>query len=317
MKKYFNKWLVLVLSSILLLSTMNSCVKNRNDLETDFSKLQDFVILQSAGLGNFASAGFQVTPDSPDTQRFDIIVTLASKNVAQSDIKVTLGVTDPNRTDYNAANGTTYQPFTASMYRIVTPVVTIPKGQNYATATVEVYSKNGFDPTVSYLLPVSIIDASGKNLSSNQNTKYYHVIGNPLAGNYTWNFTRFNSSDTNSAQNASSFVGHTVNIGAASASSLLLPDSYLQTFVGATAGVTLSFTNNNGVFSNFQVAFDAGTKSGLASGGFTVLVNPILVGYNIVGTAATKYAGSSFRTYFSLLNSSGGTRTLIDNFVKQ
>ena len=82
--------------------------------------------------------------------------------------------------------------FAANMYKIVNPVVTIPAGQHYAQVTVQVYSKNGFDPALSYMLPVSIIDASGKNLSGNLNTVYYHVIGNPLAGIITLWVSRYN-----------------------------------------------------------------------------------------------------------------------------
>ena len=98
---------------------------------------------------------------------------------------------------------------------------------------------------------------------------------------------------------------------------MVFPDSYLQTFVDPAAGVTISFTITNGVFSNFKASFDATTTAGLAAGGFTVVKAPVLLGYNIVGDASTRYAGSTFRTYFSLLNSGGNTRTLVDKFVKQ
>jgi hypothetical protein len=42
------------------------------------------------------------------------------------------------------------------------------------------------------MLPLTITDASGKNLSGNQNTVYYHIIGNPLAGKYNTVGTRYN-----------------------------------------------------------------------------------------------------------------------------
>ena len=42
------------------------------------------------------------------------------------------------------------------------------------------------------MLPISITDASGKSLTSNQNTIYFHIIGNPLAGPYNVAGTRYN-----------------------------------------------------------------------------------------------------------------------------
>jgi hypothetical protein len=79
----------------------------------------------------------------------------------------------------------------------------------------------------------------------------------------------------------------------------------------------LSFTNTNGTLSNIAVSLDAASLAAIAAGGFTIVQTPKLVGYGIVGTAATHYAGSWFRIYTVLINSSGGTRTLIDQFVKQ
>ncbi|HWJ92086.1 MAG TPA: hypothetical protein VNR87_13290, partial [Flavisolibacter sp.] len=149
------------------------------------------------------------------------------------------------------------------------------------------------------------------------NTVYYHSIGNPLAGTYTWDFTRFNSPDTTAAPGAGSFTGQTVSVSPLGATTLLLPESYMQTFVSSSAGISLSFTNNAGVLSNFSVSLSDQVKADIAAGGFTLATAPVLVGYNIVGNASTKYKGSTFRTYMVLINSSGGTRSLIDNFVKQ
>lgn len=176
---------------LLGMTALNSCVKSRGGLETDFSNLQDFVIFQNGGLVNFTAANIAAGPSAPDTVTVNAIITLASKNVASSPLTVTVGLDDTQRTNYNAANGTNYQPFPAAMYKIVNPTVTIPAGQSYAQVTVQVYARK-VDPSVSYLLPLTITDASGKNISGNMNTIYYHIIGNPLAGSYTTVGTRYN-----------------------------------------------------------------------------------------------------------------------------
>ena len=245
-----------------------------------------------------------------------ITVDLASKDNSNGELAVTVGVDAAAITAYNAANGTKFQPFPTGSYKLTSSKITVPAGQHYGSTTLEIY-QNKLDPTVSYMIPISITDGGGKQLSSNQNTIYYNVIGNPLAGLYTWDFSRFNSADTTGALGAGSFTGQTTSPVPSSATTLILPDSYLQTFADPAAGVALSFTDNSGTLSNFSVAFDQFTKDALSAASFSIAVNPKLVSYTLKGNAANHYAGSTFRIYFSLINSTGGTRTMVDNYVKQ
>ena len=296
-----------------LLFLLSGCLKTHSGF-TDFTKTSDFVILTGAGTGNFKASNILVNTSSPDTITKTVTVDLASNNDNSGAVSVGIGLDNSQIQAWNTANGTNFQPFPASAFKITNDKVTIPAGQHYATTTVLIF-QNQLDPTVSYMLPVAITDGGGKQLSSNQNVILYNVIGNPLAGLYTWDFTRYNG-DTTTPVNGSSFTGHTASPVPAGPTTLILPDSYLNTFVDPAAGVALSFTNNNGVLSNFSVAFDDFTRNGLAAGGFTIVTNPILLSYSISGDASNHYKGSIFRTYFVLLNSSGGTRTLVDKFVK-
>jgi hypothetical protein len=94
-----------------------------------------------------------------------------------------------------------------------------------------------------------------------------------------------------------------------------LPESYTETFAGV--GISLGFTNNGGVLSNFSAFFNQTQKDAMATYGFTIVNGPTLVSYTLVGNADTHYAGSTFRTYLEVINSSGGNRKVVDNFVKQ
>ena len=313
MKYKFLKSFFLITSGFLIL-IMAGCVKEKTATFTDFSTTSDFVVLQNSGLPTFKASN--INTSSGDTVRRLVRVDLASANSSNGPVTVNLGLNNAVIVTYNAANGTAFQTLPAGSYKILSPILTIPAGQHYAETTVEFYSKK-FDPSVSYLLPVSIVDASGKALSSNLNTIYYNIIGNPLAGVYTWDFTRFNSSDTTGARNGSSFTGRTIAASPLSATSLLFPDSYTQTFISPTGGYVLSFDNTGGVLSNFKVALDPQTVLDIPANSFTLAAGPKLLGYTIVGSAATKYAGSTFRFYISYINSGGNPRTLIDNFVKQ
>jgi hypothetical protein len=297
----------------LLLFLLSGCLKTHDGF-IDFTKTSEFVILTGSGTGNFKASNILVNTSSPDTITKTVTVDLASNNDNSGAIAVTIGIDNSQIQAWNTANGTNFQPFPANAFQITSNKVNIAAGQHYGTTTVLIF-QNQLDPTVSYMLPVAITDGGGKQLSANQNVILYNVIGNPLAGLYTWDFTRYNG-DTTTPINGSSFTGHTASPVPSGPTTLILPDSYLQTFVDPAAGVALSFTNNNGVLSNFSVAFDDFTTNGLVAGGFTIATAPILLSYSISGDASNHYKGSTFRTYFVLINSSGGTRTLVDKFVK-
>jgi hypothetical protein len=298
----------------ILLFILSGCLKTHDGF-VDFSKTTDFVLLTGAGLGNFKASNVLVNTSSPDTIRKTITVDLASKDNSNGAVVVTLGVDAAAIAAYNSANGTSFQALPANTYKLLSNKLTVPAGQHYATTTLEIY-QNKLDPTISYMIPISITDGGGKQLSSNQNTIYYNIVGNPLAGLYTWDFTRYNG-DTTITPNGSSFTGATASPVPSGPTTLILPDSYLQTFADPAAGVQLTFTNTAGVLSNFQVSFDQFTLDALAAGGFTIAVQPKLLSYTLSGNAANHYQGTMFRYYFSLVNSSGGTRTLVDKIVKQ
>jgi hypothetical protein len=318
MKYKFLKLSIFITATFLII-IMGSCVKSVDNF-TDLSKTSDLVILTGSGLGNFKASNLLVNTSSPDTLKLTVTADLASANSNGGPVTVTLGLDNTAITAYNAANGTSFQPFPAGAFKFVSSTITIPGGQqHYGTTTVWIF-QNKLDPTVSYLLPVSITDGGGKSLSSNQNTIYYNVIGNPLAGNYKqdfyrWNVTGIGAADTTTAPNSTVTIGTPIVIAPITATTILLPESYLETFVGV--GINLSFTNTAGVLSNIQVSLDASAQADIAAGGFTILTAPKLVEATIRGNAANHYAGSVFRTYMAIVNSGGNTRTVIDNFTKQ
>ncbi len=324
--KYILKYSYLI-TCISLVFTLASCVKNRNDLATDFSNLQPLLEIRDnisgvgndAGLANFGKASLNFSGDTTDTHTQSFYVNLASVYQLDHDITVTLAVDQAALDAYNADPNNTvkYELFPDSLYSFAQTEATIKAGERVSLISVDFYYTK-IDPSRSYMLPISIKDAGGINISGNFGTIYYHVIGNPLAGNYYQSFYRWNDvPDTTSPPNSSVFEDELRPVSPESSTTLLLPEDYLQTFVGGAAGISLSFTNNGGVLSDFSVALNDVTTEGLAAGGFTIVTAPKLVSYQIVGDASTKYSGSTFRTYMEVLNSTGGNRKLVDNFVKQ
>ncbi len=324
--KYILKYLYLI-SCVSFVLLLGSCVKNRNDLATDFSNLQPLLEIRDnisgvgndAGLANFGKASLNFGSDTTGTHTQSFYVNLASVYPLDHDITVTLAVDQAALDAYNADpnNAVKYELMPDSLYSFAQSEATIKAGERVSLVSVDIYYTK-IDPSRSYMLPISIKDAGGINISGNFGTIYYHVIGNPLAGSYFQSFYRWNDvPDTTGPPNSTVFEDQLIPISPESATTLLLPESYLQAFVGGAAGISLSFTNDAGVLSDFTVSLNDATTQGLADGGFTVVTAPKLVSYQIVGDASTKYAGSTFRTYMEVLNSSGGNRKLVDNFVKQ
>jgi hypothetical protein len=313
----------LFLISALLLGLTSCLKKDAMNFDPDNKTASTFEIEYIAGgPGNAIGSGLSYfgggailypASDESDTATFNLRV---AGPALDKDVTVTVGGDANALLDNYSKDSIHYEAMPTSIYQILTPTVTLKAGQRYVPIQV-VFHPNLIDPTKNYMLAITVTDPKGVNVSKNFGHLYLHTIGNPLAGSYTWDFIRYNSIDTTGTRNGSSFYGETTSTVPAGPTTLVLPDSYLQTFVDATAGITLTFNNNNGVLSNFNVSFDATTRANLAATGFTINVAPKLVSYTIVGDASTHYAGSTFRTYFSLINSSGGTRTLIDNYIKQ
>lgn len=311
----FNKLVVLL--GIIIIGGLSSCVKDFRKNETNLNHLTPTVNIVEGGLYQFSTQALLFSSaDATDTATFHL--NYAAVNVAPADEVFSVAVNPAAVSTYNTSGGgLQYEILPDSCYSFTTTSVKVAKGQTYSDAIPVIFYPSKINPSVNYMLPISITQApAGTTISSNVGTVFYHFIGNPLAGNYTYDFTRYNG-DSTITPNGSSFTGETVSVGPVDPNNLLLPDSYLQTFVASTAGIVLTFDNNGGVLSNFSVGFDDATSKGLSDGGFTVATAPTLLSVNIAGNAANNYSGTTFRTYFSLINSSGGTRTLIDKFVKK
>ena len=180
-----------------------SCVKNRNDGAVDFSQLTPIVLIPEGGLKNFATSALLFNAaDASDTAVFR--VNYAATTVAPADITVTLAVDPAALAAYNASEAArlaamtppqAYSPyaiFPDSIYKFTTTTVTIKAGQSYSDAIKLTLYPIKVDPSKNYMLPISITNASGVNISGNFNTIYFHFIGNCLAGTYNVVGTRYN-----------------------------------------------------------------------------------------------------------------------------
>lgn len=249
-----------------------SCVKDYAPLQTQFSgNLQANAGIMEGGVANFGNTSLSFPPSDPsDTLVFH--VNLASVNVPASDVVFTLGFDAGALSSYNAGSSIKYQKFPDSIYSFTQTKVTVKAGTNYAIVKLVVYPGK-VDPTQNYMLPISITDAAGTQISANFGTIYYHFIGNPLAGTYSWDFTRYNVPSIDPTKiSGLSFTGHSTIIQATSPTSLEVASGYF-----IQPRYEISFDNNGGVIGNFSVSLNADDVATMAANGVTVTSGPTIL----------------------------------------
>ena len=300
MKMRINKWISL-LAGIMLLASLDSCIKDKGYKgETVFSNLQDHVEIVKSGLTYYSSAG--VLFNGADTATLTLIVNLASVNLPTSPTQVTIGVDAQQIATYNTANNTSFQIVPSASYSVASTSLTIPAGQQYAQTTVSFYA-DSLDPSVSYMLPISITDASGHALTSNQNTVFYHIIGNPIAGTYEQYFSRWLAADSTGGSGTANY--YNADFGPTSFS----PSS--PTEVQATSNAfgevfTIDFSNNAGVLSNFSVSFPANEAALLG-----------LPSFGPPTFEVEDHANGYYKIVYPYVNGAGATRLCVSTFIKQ
>jgi Domain of unknown function (DUF1735) len=276
----------------------SSCVKTDTATNTDFSNLGPTIILPEGGLQNFSSQVILFPGvDSVDTAFFHI--NYASKQLAPSDQVVNFAYDPAALAAYNATITSaidTFAVFPDSTFKFTATSATVPKGSNYSPAIPFTLFPDKIDPTKNYMFPITITTIpTGPTLSSNFRTIYYHTIGNPIAGLYNSEWRRWN------APNAPPGVP---NFDVPSTSTFS-PDNATQIEVPSGTGTVyvLTFDNNAGVLSNFQVSFLAGSTAGITiTGGPTIITADPITG--------------TYEFTFGYLNGSGAARTIDDKFTK-
>lgn len=258
---------------------------------------EKFVSLITGGLNNFAKSNILVSTSSPDVKTVEVIVSLdfGEKTTAPQTVKI--GLNNALIASYNAANSKNFQPLTSTMFKLKATDLTIPAGEYYAKTTIEIF-QDKLDPSQSYLLPITILEAPGAKLSSNLNTRYFNVIGNPFAGAYKHDFTRFNNADGSGAPNGLSYKAKDRTALPVTDKIISIPSGY---FIEPNYLVT---ANANGTFSVILNPDDVKT---MKDNGVEVVQQPKILKAN----AATK----EFEFQF-IVQAGANFRYIIDRYYK-
>ena len=256
------------------------CLKDTPNV--DFSKVSGIVEFVypgganhnglGAGMEFFGGGAFTFPPsDLADTVFF--MANLAAPNPFSKDLGVTIGV-DPNIiTKYNADpnNAVKFVLMPDSCYTLLTKAGTIKGGKNLDTFYLVVYPYK-IDPTQNFMAPVTILSASGEPISANFGTIFFHTIGNPIAGAYNWDYTRYNTPDGSGPPAGSSFTGAPTTFLPDDPSTIEVRSAY---YIGPH--YVLTFTNTGGVLSNFALAFNSNDLATMKAAGVTITDGPHII----------------------------------------
>lgn len=177
----FKKYYSLAIAVCLL--SFAACLKDDAHF-TDFSKVGTIIELPDAdpGLGlTTAALTFSKTPSDLSTR-----VNVAAPYPLTTALNVTLSIDKAAFAKWKTANADTVSELLPdSTYTIPSASITIPANQNIGTYVVKVNSSK-IDLNHTYVLPVSISDASGQTISGNFKTILYSItVKNIYDGTYT------------------------------------------------------------------------------------------------------------------------------------
>ncbi len=301
-KNIYSRIFKIGLLFLMVVIVGSSCVKSRPG-ETTFNGLGPTVLIPEGGMQNFSSDAILFPPTDPvDTTWFHL--NYAATNVAPVDEVITIAIDPQALANFNAQGGAQYAIFPDSIFSFPTTTVTVKAGQSYSDAVPLIMFPSKINLLDNYMLPISITAApAGSTISSNFQTIYYHLIGNPIAGIYSWDWTRWNNATGTGAPTGTSFVGQSTVLAPIDATDVTVPSGYY-----IQPRYIISFTNNGGVLSNFAVSFNPADIAAMAANGVTVIAGPnILIADPINGVYQFQYVVAS---------PGPANRYIIDKFYK-
>jgi hypothetical protein len=281
---------------------LTGCLKdttiNTNGLKSTSTNIEIIPYSSSpftgAGLENFSNSAILASGTAPLTLFFVVNVAGTNGSALSKDVTLTLGYDDAARVAYNATSTDQYVAMPDSDYSFPVKTGTIKAGSYLDTFYVTFYPAK-IDPTKNYMAAITLMDAQGNSISGNFKTVYFHTIGNPLAGTYVWDFTRY-SSPTITTPDGNSFTGHSTILSPASPTLLEVKSGY---YTGPR--YEISFTNTGGVLGNLSVTLNADDISGWPAAGVTLVSGPFVDKADFVNkafifhyTTATRYVIDSY-----------------------
>lgn len=241
----------------------------------------------------YFSGGALTYPGTDDADTATYNISLAGPVTLSKDVKVTVGIDESKKLDNYASDSIPYEIMPDSLYDFVATTATITAGSRIVPMHIVFYPSK-IDVTKSYILPVVVKDAEGQTISGNFGTIYFHVIGNPIAGAYMWDFIRYNTQDGSGPLNGSSFTGGSTVFSPVNPTSVKVPTGYY-----VQPNYLITFKSSAGVLSDFKAVIAPDEiKAAFTDNGITVILAPTITVSADQKTFTIKYTvynGSAYR----------------------
>ena len=173
-------YILTVLASLAVLS-LSSCLKDPRYYT--FANVQPLVELPLGaynGLGNLTPEALPITT-TPQT--IQLVVNIASPAPLNKAVTVTLAIQQSAVDAYNTANSTSYTLLPAADYSVPSLSVTIPAGKREAILPISV-NTSLVDPSGQFILPFTIVDGGGVQISNYNSILYSVQAKNAYDGTY-------------------------------------------------------------------------------------------------------------------------------------
>ena len=187
--KLYNK-LPYFFTAMVLLS-LTGCLKDKAYDNGEIQSLRNNgsspnvveIKLTATSTSNFKSVAYD---NSLNDTTVDLVpINLATPEVASQDIHVTVSLNDALVTAYNDNNGTVYEIPASSIFTVVNPIVTIPKGSRTGFLQIKINPANYLGKAYALGFSITKIDEGGFNISGNNKDGIVAInIKNQYDGSY-------------------------------------------------------------------------------------------------------------------------------------
>jgi len=298
------KILLLFLGAVI---SFSGCLK-KNDANIDVNNLSAPVFtmeyIQSGGTNinsglQYFGNGALTYPASHTSDTANFAVRLTGADAAANDIAVTIAPDTKALLDNFSKDSINYEPMPDSVYKFISNTATIKKGTSVAYFQV-VFFPSKINGAKNYMLAPAVTSPTNHEVSKNFGHIYFHTIGNPLAGAYTWDYIRIPFNDSTKTPDT-----HTTKpavLAPSSPTAVTAPTGYYT-----APNYIISFKNTGGVLSNFSAVISPAGLADFASGGISFITNPTI-------SVSADY--KTIRIYYLVFNGSA-YRYVFDTFVKK
>ncbi|MEZ2337272.1 DUF1735 domain-containing protein [Mucilaginibacter sp. RCC_168] len=171
--------------ALVSMAGLSSCLKD-NQHYVDFASAKPLVELPAAtGVGANGGLFEAVALDISDTPiPINLMVNVAAPKPLSTPLTVKISVDQAALTKYNADNSTSYVLLPANYYTS-TLTTTIPANQNSSNIVINVKSSLISPTNTSYVLPLTITDGGGQQISNYKTVLFNVQVKNKYDGTYT------------------------------------------------------------------------------------------------------------------------------------